>query len=160
MEQRQRSIFKLCCLAVVLLSVWTMAQEARVGILVHDVAPLFGANKIEGGFDLNGEIIMGLGLVRPMVGISVNSRGQTSCAYCGLAFVYNTSHSFVSVGVGGAAQVNAIRNLGSTVLFRLSLEVGYKRFSVLLAHLSNGAGFFWWDIPNAGVDTLGIRYAF
>jgi hypothetical protein len=149
---------KLLFLLVLLAPIGAYAHEARIGLLIHDVAPLFGAIKVEGGFDLNGEVIMGMALVRPMVGISVNSRGQTSCAYCGVVVSLVGGSATLCVGAGGAVQVNSIRDLGSRLQFRLALEIGYGNFSILFSHLSNGAGFFWWDISNAGLDKIGIRY--
>lgn len=163
MVKNQGSVFKLCCLVIILvvvISVDLECYEVRVGLLVHDVALLWGKDRVEGGVDLNAEILLGVGLARPMVGFSINSDGQTSCAYCGISIVPNISSVLVCVSVGSAVQVNSVRALGSTLLFRLSLEVGYKRFSILFSHLSNGAGIFGWNIPNAGVDTLGVRYRF
>jgi hypothetical protein len=158
-----KRILVLLCL-VLLAPIGVEAIEVRTGILIHDVAPLFGVTKVEGGVDLNGEFIFGKGFFRPLVGMSINSQMDTSCVYSGGACSLVSNRGFLDFGVGVAAHVNSKRALGSTFLFRLSVEIGYMwgrhGVSILFDHQSNGAGFFWWDIPNAGIDSLGIRYVF
>ena len=150
----------LFCMLFLLLITSGLAHEVRIGLLVHDVAPLFGANKVEGGFDLNGEFIFGKGIVRPLCGVAINSQGETSRVYTGLVFDVVHSRSFVSLGLGGAVQVNSVRDLGSTLLFRLSCEVGYMwgkhGVSILFDHISNAN----LASSNAGLDTLGVRYGY
>lgn len=146
------------------LAVTAPALEIRTGILIHDIADLWGYTKIERGIDLNAEIILGQGMVRPNFGASINSKGYTSCAYSGILFALGRNHWIADFGFGLAFQVNAVRKLGSSILFRLAAEIGYSfgrhRLSLILDHLSNGAGFFGWKIPNAGRDDLGIRWGY
>lgn len=139
--------------------------EVRCGVLVHDVAPLWGNTKVEGGFDLNAEIIFGgARILRPCVGASINSQGDTSRVYGGLLADFDFSLAYFSLFFGAAAHVNSTRKLGSTVLFRIAGEVGHRwgphSLGVMFAHISNGDFFFRWGIENAGMDVLGIRYGF
>jgi len=167
-EQRQRSVFKLCCLVVILIvaiCVNLEAIEVRTGLLVHDVANLWGYTKQESGVDINSEFIFGgSSLLRSNVGVSINSRGGTSLVYGGVLLGFRVERLWFDFAFGGAAHVNAIRNLGSTLLFRLAFEVGHMwgkhGVSVLFSHASNGAGFFDWKIPNAGIDKIGVRYVY
>jgi len=160
-EQRQRSILKLCCLAVVVLFSWATGQDLRIGVLAHDVAPLFGATKVEKGVDVNAEIVFGEKTVRAFTGFSLASHGHSHSVYGGVLVGTVGTGSFAEFGSGFAYIVNPLRNFGSDLLFRFSLEIGHKwgrrMLSFYFAHMSNGKAIFGWDVPNAGLDVLGVR---
>lgn len=158
MEQKARSVFKLCCLAVVVLSVWATGQELKLGILAHDVAPLFGATKVEKGVDFNGEFVCGENLFRVVSGISINSSGGTHYIYSGVGVHHWFGGGSLQFSLGGAYCRNYERGLGGPWQFRLTVEVGYKKFSIIYCHLSNGKDIFGWNIPNAGLDCIGVRF--
>lgn len=137
------------------------AQEVRLGLLWHDAAPVWGNARVEQGVDLNAEILFGKSALRPCVGVSLNTQGETSFGYCAAVLRAAGLGLVFSVGVGAALQVNAVRQLGSTALFYLAGEVGLalgKRHSISLhlAHISN-AGL---APVNAGLDTLGLRWGY
>ena len=60
--------------------------ELRGGVLAHDVPDLWAGFSLEGGIDINGELLFGRGLpflggtLRPALGASVNTEGYTSRA--------------------------------------------------------------------------------
>ena len=146
------------------------------GVLAHDVDGLWSGARREGGVDLNVEIILKrptltlpTGVVRPNFGVTVNDRGNTSKLYAGLIWGVDTpSGIFINVGVGAAlhdGEVEAGRGdkkaLGSHLLFRIPMEVGYAlnrhhRLSIAFAHVSNA----YLADPNEGLDTLGLRYSY
>ena len=147
--------------ALILLCVTTaQAQDIRMGILAHDVAPLWGNERIEGGMDVNVEAIFGKGIVRPSIGVAVNSHGDTSRAYSGVVIGAGYRSVFADISCGLAAVVGAKRSLGSVVLFRIAAEIGYRwgvhSISLMLDHVSN-AGL---AEHNAGLDVLGLRYGY
>ena len=150
--------------------------EIRAGILAHDVDNLWSGSKKEDGIDLNAEIIFGhpsfslfSGTMRPSFGLSVNTHGDTSKLYSGLLWEYMTKSSiFLNLGVGVAVHNGELedsgkekKQLGSRVLFRIPIEVGYAlnqhhRLSIMFDHISNA----YLAHPNEGLDTLGLRYGY
>lgn len=148
----------------------------RVGVLAHDVDNLWSGTRKESGVDLNAEIIFNRpsfsllsGDIRPNLGASINTQGDTSKVYGGILWEFETkSGIFLNLGIGAAIHDGRIdtdredkKSLGSRVLFRVPIEIGYKldehhHFSVLFDHVSNG---FLTD-PNEGLDTLGLRYGY
>ncbi len=143
-----------------LLSSQAQAVDLVTGIFLHDVANFFGFTKTEGGLDLGIEAIFGEGIIRPIAGLMINARGETSKAYAGFTLGTKSPGVFVSLSLGGAVQVNSIRKLGSSVLFRLAAEIGYSieghRISLILDHISNAN----LADQNAGLDVLGVRYGY
>ncbi len=143
-----------------LLSSQAQAVDLVTGIFLHDVANFFGFTKTEGGLDLGIEAIFGEGIIRPIAGLMINARGETSKAYAGFVLTTTKSGPFASFGIGGAIQVNSVRKLGSKLLFRLALEAGCSieghRVSLIWDHISNGN----LAEHNAGLDILGIRYGY
>ena len=148
----------------------------RAGVLKHDVDNLWSGTRKEGGVDLNAEIIFNRpsfsslsGNVRPNLGASINSQGDTSKIYGGILWELGMkSGIFLNLGIGAAVHNGELdtnqedkKSLGSRLLFRVPIELGYPlskhhQISVLFDHVSNG---FLVD-PNEGLDTLGLRYGY
>ncbi len=150
-------------------------DEVRIGILYHDLGVWSGRSR-EDGVDFNGELIfspsaqMFGGLLRPNLGFSLNDRGDTSKIYGGGVWEY-LWHSgwFIDLGLGltvhnGETEDENVEDrnqLGSPLLFRLSIESGFTiknhhRLSIMFDHISNG----YLSEPNEGLDTMGIRYGY
>jgi lipid A 3-O-deacylase len=146
------------------------------GVLAHDVDGLWSGTRKEDGVDINGEIVFcrtGIsvlaGTLRPNLGLSFNSQGDTSKFYGGVLWEINTKHGlFFASGLGAAVHNGELdtddkdkKSLGSRVLFRIPFEVGYQitarhSLSLLFDHVSN-AGL---ASSNEGLDTIGIRYGY
>ncbi|MBR9985877.1 MAG: acyloxyacyl hydrolase, partial [Desulfosarcina sp.] len=105
----------------------------------------------------------------PNAGASLNTRGDTSKVYGGFLLQWEThSAFFFSAGLGlalhdGHRDTDSAdqKSLGSRVLFRIPIEIGYAvdrhhRVFLAFAHASN-AGL---ASPNEGMDTLGIAYEY
>ena len=151
-------------------------HEIRVGVLAHDVDGLWSGSRREDGIDINGELIFSQpvfsllsGNVRPNLGVSVNTQGDTSKLYGGMLWQLDAkSGMFLDLGLGAALHDGELETsdedkkaLGSRILFRVSIEVGYglnehHRISILFDHVSNG----YFADPNEGLDTLGLRYGY
>jgi lipid A 3-O-deacylase len=156
-------------------------DEIKFGVLAHDIA-LFDEH-VENGADLNFEALFTspdfLGLIgspRPHLGGAVNTAGNTSVGYFGLTwgttFIEDLWTSddgiFANGSLGGALQNGYTssappgrKTLGSTALFRESLELGYRMtpaFSVsaYLDHMSNAN----LAAQNAGLTDAGIRFGY
>ena len=148
----------------------------RVGMLAHDVDGLWSGESKEKGPDLCAEVIFNRSLFHllsatayPNAGASVNTRGDTSKVYGGFLLQWEPDSAFFfSTGLGLALH-DGKRNtdsanqkaLGSRVLFRIPIEIGYalnRHHRVILAfdHMSN-AGL---ASPNEGMDTLGLVYEY
>lgn len=146
----------------------------RLGVLAHDVGGLWSHSRAEGGADINAEIVfkkpslkLWQGMILPNLGVSVNSQGDTSKAYGGLLweFVFDNGF-FVNSGAGLAVHNGQQesddadkKQLGSRVLFRIPLEIGFTiferhRISLMFDHMSNA----YLANPNEGMDTIGVRY--
>ena len=150
-------------------------DEIRVGLLYHD-PELWGGSGDEEGFDLNGELILSpslelfSGILRPNLGFSLNSEGNTSKIYGGALWEYRWPRGyFFDLGFGLAVhngeieegKVADMAQLGSTVLFRVAFEVGFAignrhLISMMFDHISNA----YLADPNEGLDTLGLRYGY
>jgi len=150
--------------------------EIRIGLFAHDVGGLWSSVNKESGVGLNAELIFNrpgfsflYGSVRPNFGVTFNSKGDTSTVYAGLLWERGiTSRLFINLGLGAAVHNGELepsqsdkKALGSRVLFRIPIELGYKlterhRISLLFTHMSNG----YLASPNEGLDTLGFRYGF
>lgn len=147
------------------------------GLLAHDVPYLWsGFPPVEGGFDMNFEadfVVPGWsryhGSFIPIVGLTLNSIGDTSKIYAGVVWQYESPGGFVfRAGLGAALHNGHLKAddpkrkaLGSRVLFRIPIEVGWKlakhlELTVFFAHVSNG----FLALPNEGLDDLGVRYGF
>ena len=157
-------------------------DEFKVGVLAHDVG--FLGHHVESGADVNFEILFTpseafkvIGSPRPMIGASINADGNTSDGYFGLTwgirliqslFGFGNDSVYLNGSLGGAIQDGyedsappGRKRLGSTILFRESLELGYQvtpKFSVsaFLEHMSNAN----LAPRNAGITSAGARLGF
>lgn len=147
-----------------------------LGLLAHDVSGLWSGTRKEDGVDINAEIVFcrpGIsvlaGTLRPNLGLSVNSQGDTSKFYGGVLWEINSQQGFfLATGLGAALHNGELdtddkdkKSLGSRVLFRIPIEVGYQvterhSLSILFDHVSN-AGL---ASSNEGLDTIGIRFGY
>lgn len=149
-------------------------DELRLGLSVHDISFL-GHGK-EDGVDGVAEVLFQspdmlevLWSPRPHVGIAVNTAGDTSQLYAGLSWTFEPAeHLVLEFSLGGAVHDGTLsssdpadKQLGSRVLFRESLSLGYRideRNSVLVTfdHESNAR----LAEHNAGLNNLGIRWGY
>jgi lipid A 3-O-deacylase len=154
-------------------------DEFKIGVLAHDVG--FLDKHVESGADMNFEMLFtpsGLlavvGSPRPHIGGSINTDGNTNAGYFGLTWGITLIQSlfgwgdgvFANGSLGGALQdgyTNSApperKKLGSTALFRESLELGYQAtpsvsVSAFVDHMSNA------DLANhnAGLTNAGVRF--
>lgn len=144
-------------------------HSARIGVLAHDTdINLWGAHATEQGLDLNGELVLSPelemlgGITRPNMGFTLNTAGDTSKLYGGGLWEYLwQSGWFFDTGVGFAWHDGRGKDLGSRVLLRLAIEVGYSvadnhRLSFLMDHISNANT----ADPNPGIDDMGLVYSY
>ncbi|MEW5726986.1 MAG: acyloxyacyl hydrolase [Pseudomonadota bacterium] len=161
-------------LLLALFPVSAHAVELRLGVLAHDVG-VFGGEH-ESGADGNVEVLFDspsvlapLWAPRPHLGVSVNSAGNTSQAYAGLTWTWDvTRRLFLAFSLGGAVHDGETEtdrqdriNLGSRVLFRESLSIGFwitenQNLSLMLSHISNAN----LAEHNEGMDNFGIRWGY
>jgi hypothetical protein len=105
----------------------------------------------------------------PNIGVSLNTQGDTSKVYGGFLLQWEPDSAFFfSTGLGLALHDGRLdtdsanqKALGSRVLFRIPIEVGYAlnlhhRIILAFDHMSN-AGL---ASPNEGMDTLGLVYEY
>jgi hypothetical protein len=147
--------------------------EIRGGVLAHDVPDLWAGFSLEGGVDINAEVLLGRGLpflggtIRPALGASVNTEGYTSRAYLDARWEIEWRNGiFFGLGLGAAVHDGELdccepdrKALGSRVLFHIPLELGLRlddrnSISVYFEHMSNA------DLAdvNEGLDAIGARY--
>ena len=161
--------------AVAQLATASTGLELRGGVLAHDVPGLWSGFRLEGGVDINAELLFGYGLpflggtIRPAVGGSVNTEGYTSKAYVDARWeIEGPSGIFFGIGLGGAVHDGLLdptdpdkKALGSRLLFHIPIEIGLRlderrSISVYFEHMSNG---FLAD-SNEGMDSIGVRYGY
>jgi hypothetical protein len=149
-------------------------HEVKLGVLHHDTS-LWSGFRRESGLDVNLEAIFSPqvkilgGAIRPALGGSVNTAGDTSKLYTGIRWQYeHISGIFLGMGLGGAIhngdlhlQHNDRKALGSRVLFHIPVEIGYRfdgksALSAYFDHISNA----YLANANEGMDTLGMRYGY
>ena len=115
---------------------------------------------------------------RPMVGFSANTAGWTNNGYGGLSWEWGLGAGFffdfafgMDIHDGqlkadktatGAFEIDGRPNLGSRVLFREAIDLGYRidpinSLSAYAAHISNAG---WLASQNDGMNFLGVRYGF
>lgn len=150
-------------------------DSVAFGVLAHDVG-VFGRSA-EPGTDFNFEVRFdklagsfwdALLNPQPNLGLTVNDSGTTSQAYFGLTWLFDLGSGLFGGGSLGGSVHNGEtetsnrkeKSLGSTALFRESVEFGYRfaerhSLSLMLDHISN-AGL---AEHNEGLDNLGLRYA-
>jgi len=161
-----------------------IVDELKAGVYEHD-ASILGHQK-ETGADLNLEILFTspafleiIGSPRPMIGGLVNTSGETDQAYFGLTWDWTFLHDVLRAGdgfyvegsLGGSlhdgkldvqgAEAQKRKSLGSPVLFREDVDLGYHitpRYSVAISynHISDA------DLAkrNEGLNDIGIRFGF
>jgi len=149
--------------------------EIKGGVLAHDVPGLWSGFQVEkSSADINLEVMFSPslpflgGAIRPALGGTINTAGQTSHAYLDARWQYETPFGmYFGFGLGGAIHDGAIgpddgydkKWLGSRVLFHIPLEVGYRfdahnSLSVYFEHTSNA----YTATYNEGLDRIGVRY--
>ena len=179
-------IFAALVGAVALLPVTAAAQtkivdELKIGGLAHDVG--FLGRHVEGGADVNVEVLFTspdllsyIGSPRPHIGADINTSGNTSDGYFGLTWGIMLIQNLFGAGdgifangsLGGAVHDGYLnsappdrKRLGSRILFRESLELGYQvnpvvSVSAILDHISNAN----LASRNAGITSAGARIGF
>jgi lipid A 3-O-deacylase len=149
--------------------------EVKGGVLAHDVSFLWSNFNRESGVDLNGELVFAPkweilgGAIRPALGGSLNTAGDTSKIYLDAKYEYEFGNGFYAgIGLGGAWHDGNLRltsndrkALGSRILFHIPMEAGYRfdahhGLSVYFDHVSNA----YTQDANEGMDTLGVRYGY
>jgi lipid A 3-O-deacylase len=141
-------------------------SEVRFGALAHD--PL--AQK-EDGIDINAEIFFsswtqGSWALRPSLGASVNTTGDTSQVYIAINYGGPISEDwFLEISGGGMVHDGELetpdpnkKELGSEVLFHIGLSLGVMvsedvSLSLFATHASNAG----WAERNEGLETAGLR---
>jgi hypothetical protein len=150
------------------------ALEIRAGVLAHDVPGLWAGFNREDGVDINAELLFGRGLpvlggtIRPALGASVNTEGNTSRLYLDARWEIEVQRAFFGLGLGAAVHDGLLdptdpdrKALGSRVLFHIPLELGlrldpHNSVSVYFEHTSNGNLARY----NEGLDAIGARYGY
>ncbi|MBV8652047.1 MAG: acyloxyacyl hydrolase [Alphaproteobacteria bacterium] len=154
-------------------------DEFKGGVLAHDIT--LGGKAVESGADINGEILFTspsifdfMGAPRPHFGLSINTDGNTDQAYFGLTWglrlfpqIVGQSDALTIYGSLGGAFQNGYednappgrKNLGSFILFRESVELGYQitpvySISGIVDHISNAN----LASRNAGITSAGARF--
>jgi lipid A 3-O-deacylase len=158
-----------------------IVDEFKFGVLAHDVG--FLDRHVETGSDINFEMLFTppeifsiIGSPRPHLGGSLNTAGNTNAGYFGLTWgitlIQNLfgwgTQLFLNGSLGGALHDGYTDNappgrkkLGSTALFRESLELGYQltpnlSVSGFVDHMSNAN----LAPHNAGITDAGARLGF
>ena len=151
-------------------------HELRLGVLDHDTDNMWSGYSRESGVDVSAELIFSPsyelwhGRIRPNLGLTVNTEGDTSKVYAGGVWQYLWKNGFIlDLGAGLAVHDGETddpeafdrKQLGTRVLLHFSLELGYalsehSRIYLMTDHISNG----YTTDPNEGMDTLGIRYGY
>ena len=155
---------------------WFGISEVRLGVHHHD-AGIFGRNK-EDGVDVSVEVRLvrftggfwdTIWQPRAHLGVNINSEGDTSSAHTGLTWDWQIWGPFFgSFELGGAVHdgetsTSALdrKELGSRVLFREALEIGYRfeghhALSLRFDHMSNAS----LADNNEGLGTVGVVYGY
>jgi lipid A 3-O-deacylase len=158
-----------------------IVDELKVGGLAHDLT--FLGRHVESGADVNVELLFTspdlfryIGSPRPHIGADINTAGNTSDGYFGLTWGIMLIQNLFGAGdgifangsLGGAVQDGHLnsappdrKKLGSRILFRESLELGYQinpvvSVSAILDHISNAN----LATHNAGITSAGARIGF
>lgn len=150
----------------------------KIGVLAHDVPDLWSGFQVErNAADINIEAqfaaawALPWGAVRPVIGGSINTRGDTSNGYIdarwqgdcpsGLFFGLGLGAAIHDGETGGPGSDPDKKWLGSRVLFHIPMEVGYhldehSDVSVYFEHMSNA----YTQKYNEGMDRIGLRYGY
>jgi lipid A 3-O-deacylase len=153
-----------------------LIYQLSVGALSHDVPDLWSGFRAEKeSLDVNIEAQLSpsmqlfFGTLRPAIGGSINTAGQTSMGYVDARWTYEAASGvFIGLGIGAAIHDGNLdlsdlnrKALGSRVLFHFPLEIGYRfdahqSVSAYFEHMSNG----YTQHYNEGMDRLGVRYGY
>jgi hypothetical protein len=150
----------------------------KVGVLAHDVPDLWSGFQVEhNAADINIEAqfaaawALPWGAIRPVIGGSINTRGDTSDGYIDARWQGDLpSGVFFGLGLGAAihdGEIGGVNSdsdkkwLGSRVLFHIPIEFGYhldqhSDVSVYFEHMSNA----YTQKYNEGMDRIGLRYGY
>jgi lipid A 3-O-deacylase len=153
-----------------------LVEEIKGGVLYHDVGGLWSGFRLEDEpIDINVEAVLSpsmpalWGVVRPAVGASINTGGDTSHVYLDARWQTEfASGLFFGLGLGAAVHDGKLdptepdrKALGSRVLFHIPAEIGlrldaHNSVSVYFEHTSNA------DLAefNEGMDRVGLRYGY
>ncbi len=148
----------------------------RLGVLAHNIGPIASAR--EDGVQFNGELRFTSPSLfefifspEPHIGASINTAGDTSFLYFGLTWTWDIIGGlYLDTSFGGTVHDGWLeshepepdrRLMGSRLLFRESIELGYRfldrhSLSLMLDHVSN-AGL---ADENQGNDDVGLRYGY
>ncbi len=149
-------------------------SEIRIGALWHDQGPF--SHKKEQGYDGNLEVLFTspdflkkIWAPRPHIGMSLNSASDTNQAYLGLTWEWMfLGNYFANFSLGGAyhdgykvTDLLDRKSLGCTILFRESLDFGYRFGGVhsIMAHLDHISNAKLCS-TNEGLESVGIRYGY
>ncbi len=150
--------------------------EIRGGVVAHDVPGLWSGFRLEHQTaDINLEAIFSpalpfmWGTIRPAIGGTINTRGDTSNAYVDARWEIEAPCGvFFAMGLGAAihdghVETDALdrKALGSRVLFHIPFELGYRfdqhnSLSIYYEHMSNANT----SSVNEGMDFVGARYGY
>ena len=153
-----------------------LLHQFSVGALYHDAPNLWSGFQLEKeSLDVNVEALLSPSMqiwfftLRPAVGGTINTAGQTSHAYADARLTYEwPSGVFIGFGVGAAVHDGHIgiddpgaKALGSRILFHAPIELGYRldghnSLSAYFEHTSNG----YTQSYNEALDRIGIRYGY
>lgn len=153
-----------------------LVHELKFGVLAHDVADLWSGFRAEReSAAINIEALLSPsvaffgGAIRPALGASINTVGDTSNIYLDARWQYQFSGGvFIGLGIGATVhdgQLDLVdfdqKALGSRVLFHFPAELGYRfddhnSLSVYFEHMSNAYTFRY----NEGLDRIGVRYGY
>lgn len=161
-----------------------LIDEVRLGVYDHDAS--FLGHQKETGADIGLEMLFASPALleviwspRPIVGAMINTAGQTDQAYAGLAWTWDFAHGLLTADDGFYVEFSEAagwndglisappseqqtrKSLGSNILFREDLDLGYRldpRWSIALSynHISNA------DLAtrNEGLNDVGLRVGY
>lgn len=153
-------------------------SEIKLGALAHAYGPISDGK--ESGTDINAEVLFQqpswgwwdtILAPRPTIGTSVNLNGFTDQLYGVLTWDWRpVRHFFTDFSFGLSLNDgerlkkpgSKDRALGSHILFRSGLELGYQitcnhNISLAYSHISHAKLL---NDENAGLDTLGVRFGY
>lgn len=168
--------FAACVAATIQASAQSFVHEFKLGALYHDMPVLWsGSQRERTAVDINAELILAPsiaflgGTIRPAIGGTVNTRGETSKGYIDARWqIEGPANLFFGLGLGAAVhdgntdiRDRGRKALGSLLLFHIPFEAGLRldarnAISIYYDHMSNG----YTRRYNEGLDTLGVRYGY
>ena len=151
-------------------------EELKIGVLSHDAPNMWARFRQEHqGVDVNFEALLRpslplfLGTIRPALGATISTRGDTNHAYIGARWQIELPVGiFFGLGLGAAVHDGHMlpdsvnhKALGSRVMFHIPAEIGVRldrqnSLSLYFEHTSN-AGL---ANHNEGMDRIGLRYGY